>query len=47
VVARCSLVNPEKPTILVIFDREKKKIKPWSLDMAEEEGFKIQFARLQ
>jgi hypothetical protein len=46
VVARCRSDNPEKPVILVIFDREKKKIKPWTLDMAEEDGFKIQFARL-
>jgi HD-GYP domain-containing protein (c-di-GMP phosphodiesterase class II) len=46
VVARTSLANPEKPVLLIIFDREKKKIKPWTLDMAEEEGFKIQFARL-
>lgn len=47
VVARTGLLNPEKPVLLIIFDREKKKIKPWTLDMAEEEGFKIQFARLQ
>ncbi|MDB5104573.1 MAG: hypothetical protein JWP91_2262 [Fibrobacteres bacterium] len=47
VVARCSAENPEKPVLLIIFDREKKKIKPWTLDMAEEDGFKIQFARLQ
>jgi HD-GYP domain-containing protein (c-di-GMP phosphodiesterase class II) len=47
VVARTSLLNPEKPILLIIFDREKKKIKPWTLDMAEEDGFKIQFARLQ
>jgi HD-GYP domain-containing protein (c-di-GMP phosphodiesterase class II) len=47
VVARCSLDNPEKPVVLIVFDREKKKIKPWTLDMAEEDGFKIQFARLQ
>jgi hypothetical protein len=47
VVARCSLANPEKPVLLIIFDREKKKIKPWTLDMVDEEGFKIQFARLQ
>lgn len=46
VVARTSLENPEKPVILIIFDREKKKIKPWTLDMTEEDGFKIQFARL-
>lgn len=47
VVARCSLDKPEKPVVLIVFDREKKKIKPWTLDMAEEDGFKIQFARLQ
>lgn len=47
VVARCGLQNPEKPVLLIIFDREKKKIKPWTLDMGEEDGFKIQFARLQ
>ncbi len=47
VVARSSLQNPEKPVLLIIFDREKKKIKPWTLDMSEEDGFKIQFARLQ
>ena len=47
VVARCSPENPEKPILLIIFDREKKKVKPWTLDMSEEEGFKIQFARLQ
>jgi HD-GYP domain-containing protein (c-di-GMP phosphodiesterase class II) len=47
VVARCSPSNPEKPVLLIIFDREKKKIKPWTLDMSEEDGFKIQFARLQ
>jgi len=47
VVARCRPDNPEKPVILIIFDREKKKIKPWTLDMSEEDGFKIQFARLQ
>jgi HD-GYP domain-containing protein (c-di-GMP phosphodiesterase class II) len=46
VVARTSQENPEKPVILIVFDREKKKIKPWTLDMAEEDGFKIQFARL-
>jgi hypothetical protein len=39
--------NPERPVLLIIFDREKKKIKPWTLDMADEDGFKIQFARLQ
>jgi hypothetical protein len=47
VVARCSLANPEKPVLLIIFDREKKKIKPWTLDMSDEDGFKIQFARLR
>ena len=47
VVARCSMQNPERPVLLIIFDREKKKIKPWTLDMGEEDGFKIQFARLQ
>jgi HD-GYP domain-containing protein (c-di-GMP phosphodiesterase class II) len=47
VVARTGAQNPEKPVLLIIFDREKKKIKPWTLDMAEEDGFKIQFARLQ
>ncbi len=47
VVARCSVANPEKPVLLIIFDREKKKIKPWTLDMSDEDGFKIQFARLQ
>lgn len=47
VVARTGPLNPEKPVLLVIFDREKKKIKPWTLDLAEEDGFKIQFARLQ
>ncbi|MEO6095450.1 MAG: HD domain-containing phosphohydrolase [Fibrobacteria bacterium] len=47
VVARCGQANPEKPVLLIIFDREKKKIKPWTLDMVDEEGFKIQFARLQ
>ncbi|HKP97035.1 MAG TPA: HD domain-containing phosphohydrolase [Fibrobacteria bacterium] len=46
VVARCSAGNPEKPVLLIIFDREKKKVKPWTLDMADEDGFKIQFARL-
>jgi HD-GYP domain-containing protein (c-di-GMP phosphodiesterase class II) len=47
VVARCSQEHPEKPVLLIIFDREKKKIKPWTLDMSEEDGFKVQFARLQ
>ena len=47
VVARSRLENPEKPVLLVIFDREKKKVKPWTLDLADEDGFKIQFARLQ
>ncbi len=47
VVARCRPDNPEKPVLLVIFDREKKKVKPWTIDMADEDGFKIQFARLQ
>lgn len=46
VVARSNLVHPEKPVILIIFDREKKRINPWTLDMSDEEGFKIQFARL-
>jgi hypothetical protein len=47
VVARCSVENPERPVVLILFDRVKKKIKPWTLDMAAEDGFKIQFARLQ
>lgn len=47
VVARCSIAHPEKPVLLIIFDREKKKIKPWTLDMSDEDGFKIQFARLR
>ncbi len=47
VVARSNPNNPEKPILLIIFDREKKKIKPWTLDLTTEEGFKIQFARLQ
>lgn len=47
VVARCKPDNPENPVLLIIFDREKKKIKPWTLDMSDEVGFKIQFARLQ
>jgi len=46
VVARCRPDNPEKPVLLVIFDREKKKVKPWTLDMQQEDGFRIQFARL-
>jgi hypothetical protein len=47
VVARTNPDNAEKPVLLIIFDREKKKIKAWTLDLTQEEGFKIQFARLQ
>ena len=47
IVARTNPDNAEKPVLLIIFDREKKKIKAWTLDLTQEEGFKIQFARLQ
>ena len=46
IVARARPEDPEKPVVLIIFDREKKKIKPWTLDLASEVGFKIQFVRL-
>ncbi len=46
VVAKYRPENPENPVIVVLANREKKKIKPFTLDMADEKGVKIQYAKL-
>ncbi len=47
VVAKTYKDFPERPMVVLIFDREKKKIKPMTVNLAEEKGLRVQFARLQ
>jgi HD-GYP domain-containing protein (c-di-GMP phosphodiesterase class II) len=46
VVAKYRPENPENPIVVVLTNRDKKKVKPFTLDLAEERGLKIQYAKL-
>jgi HD-GYP domain-containing protein (c-di-GMP phosphodiesterase class II) len=46
VVTRSNPVDKEKPQVLLLFDKFKRRIKPILIDLAEENGFALQFARL-
>ena len=47
VVAKTNIEHPERPMIVLLFDANKKKTKPLTVDLAEEKGLRVQFARLQ
>jgi HD-GYP domain-containing protein (c-di-GMP phosphodiesterase class II) len=44
VVSRANQVNQDKPQVVLLFDKFKRKIKPLLLDLAEEKDLEIQFA---
>jgi HD-GYP domain-containing protein (c-di-GMP phosphodiesterase class II) len=46
VVAKYRPENPENPVIIITTNRDKKKVKPFTLDMAEQKDMKIQYAKL-
>jgi HD-GYP domain-containing protein (c-di-GMP phosphodiesterase class II) len=46
VVAKYRPENPENPIVVVLANRDKKKIKPFAIDLAEDKGVKIQYAKL-
>lgn len=46
VVTKANLLDKEKPQVLLVMDRFRRKIKPIALDLAQEKGVEIQFAPL-
>ena len=46
VVTKANLQDKEKPQVLLVMDRFKRRIKPLALDLAAEKGLEIQFAPL-
>jgi HD-GYP domain-containing protein (c-di-GMP phosphodiesterase class II) len=46
VVTKDNIVEKEKPQILLLFDKFKRKLKPVLLDLAVEKGMEIQFVPL-
>ncbi len=47
VVARANLLEKEKPQVILLFDKFKRKIKPEVIDLALDKGYEIQFAPLE
>jgi HD-GYP domain-containing protein (c-di-GMP phosphodiesterase class II) len=43
IVAQYRPEMPDKPTVMIMFNRNKEKIRPLLLDLTEEKGIKIQF----
>jgi hypothetical protein len=46
VVTKANLVDKEKPAIILVMDKFKRRIKPIPLDLAQEKGVEIQFVPL-
>ncbi|MDB5050093.1 MAG: hypothetical protein JWO30_3164 [Fibrobacteres bacterium] len=46
VVTKCNPADKERPQVLLLFDKFRRKIKPILIDLAEENGFALQFASL-
>jgi len=46
VVTKANLQDKEKPQVLLVMDRFRRRIKPLALDLAAEKGIEIQFAPL-
>ncbi|HKP94298.1 MAG TPA: HD domain-containing phosphohydrolase, partial [Fibrobacteria bacterium] len=46
VVTKCNPADKERPQVLLLFDKFKRRIKPILIDLAEENGFALQFAAL-
>lgn len=46
VVTKANLQDKEKPQVLLVMDRFRRRIKPLALDLAAEKGLEIQFAPL-
>jgi HD-GYP domain-containing protein (c-di-GMP phosphodiesterase class II) len=46
VVTQANLKDQEKPKVLLVMDRFRRRIKPIALDLAAEKGIEIQFAPL-
>jgi hypothetical protein len=46
VVTQANLKDQEKPKVLLVMDRFRRRIKPITLDLAAEKGVEIQFAPL-
>lgn len=46
VVSKANAVDPEKPQVIMLFDKFRRKMKPVVMDLAEEKGCEIQFAPL-
>jgi hypothetical protein len=46
VVTKVNLSAKEKPQILLLLDKFKRKIKPQAVDLLMEKGIEIQFAPL-
>jgi len=46
IVSRYRSDVPDKPCVMIMFNRDRKKIKPLVLDLLEEPGIKIQFVVL-
>jgi hypothetical protein len=44
VVSQANRENQERPQVVLLFDKFKRKIKPLLLDLAEEKEVEIQFA---
>ena len=44
VVSKSNPVNQDKPQVILLFDKFKRKIKPLLLDLAEAKDIEIQFA---
>jgi HD-GYP domain-containing protein (c-di-GMP phosphodiesterase class II) len=46
VVTKANLKDKEKPQVLLMLDRFRRRIKPIAIDLAQEQGIEIQFAPL-
>ncbi len=47
IVTKTRMDAPEQPEIVVLYDKEKNKMTPVIIDLLEEPGVKIQFAKLR
>lgn len=46
VVSHANMINQDRPQVVLLFDRFKRKIKPLVLDLVDEKDLEIQFAPL-
>jgi hypothetical protein len=46
VVTKANMVDKERPQIILVMDKFKRRIKPIPLDLAQEKGTEIQFIPL-